>query len=101
MESMEKVGVWFGEVEVSAGADDSAILAQLPEGAYPDPKPACATCPAKDWYVTKKGLRCYCHELHYVSWVSNDDPVLACEARERLIHEAQPAAIEPPIDYGG
>jgi hypothetical protein len=101
MESKEKVELWFGEVEVSVGAEDSAILAQLPAGAYPNPKPSCATCPAKDWYLTRKGLRCYCHERHYVSWVSNEDPVLGCDARERLIQEARLAAVEPPIDYGG
>ncbi|MDH7972991.1 hypothetical protein QH494_12460 [Sphingomonas sp. AR_OL41] len=101
MESKEMVEGWFGAVEQLAGADDSVVLAQLPKGAYPDPKPSCATCPAKDWYLTKKGLRCYCQEHRYVSWVSNDDPVLVCDARERLIRDAQSDEIEPPIDYGG
>ncbi|KQN01204.1 hypothetical protein [Sphingomonas sp. Leaf25] len=87
MSSTEQVKTWFGSVERCMGKDDSSVLAQLPVGIYPNPEPACATCPAKDWYLTRKGLRCYCSEKNVVAWVSNDDPVIACDARERLIKE--------------
>lgn len=88
MSSTEEAPVWFGKVERLMGEDDSAVLAQLPVGVYPDPEPACATCPAKDWYLTRKALRCFCTEHRFVSWVSNEDPVMACDARDRLIAEA-------------
>lgn len=92
MNFKESVEAWFGPIERRMGEDDSAVLARLPKSEYPDPEPACATCPAKDWYLTKKALRCYCNEHRYISWVSNDDPVLVCDARERLIEEADAAA---------
>jgi hypothetical protein len=82
----------FGEIQQLIGKDDSVVLAQLSDEHRPDPWPACATCPARDWYLTVKGLRCYCNEHRYVSWVSNDNPVLMCEARERLIEEDAVAA---------
>lgn len=78
---------WFGEIRQLIGKDDSVVLAQLPLEHRPDPRPACATCPARDWYLTAKGVRCYCKEHRFVSWVSNENPVLICEARERLIEE--------------
>jgi hypothetical protein len=89
MKLTEKVTVPFGIVERLAGDDHSAVLAQLPTSVYPDPEPACATCPAADWYLTAKHLRCFCKEHRVIAWVSDDDPVLACDARERLIEEAE------------
>lgn len=89
MAPTEQAPVWFGAVARQMGDDDSAVLKQLPDGIYPDPEPACATCPAKDWYLTAKALRCYCTVHGIISWVSNDDPVMACDARERLIEEAE------------
>jgi hypothetical protein len=83
----EEVETWFGKVRRLIGKGDSSVLARLPAGIYPDPEPGCATCPAKDWYLTRNGLRCYCSEKNVVAWVSNDDPVMACDARERLIEE--------------
>lgn len=94
MNSNEFVEVWFGAIERRMGEDDSVVLARLPKTVYPDPEPACASCSAKDWYLTKKGLRCFCNEHRFISWVSNDDPVLICDARERLIEEADAAAVE-------
>lgn len=84
----ESVEAWFGPIERRMGEDDSVVLSRLPKNEYPDPDPACATCPAKDWYLTKKALRCFCKEHQFISWVSNEDPVLVCDARERLIKEA-------------
>ncbi len=81
----EEVQLWFGTVTRLVGRRDSPVLAQLPVNVYPDPEPACASCPAKDWYLTRKGLRCFCGEKNVVAWVSNGDPVLVCDARERLI----------------
>ena len=92
MKDNESVTAWFGSIERRIGEADSIILARLPRSEYPDPKPACATCPAKDWYLTKKALRCFCREHRFVSWVSNEDPVLVCDARERLIEESDAAA---------
>jgi hypothetical protein len=83
----EEVQLWFGPVTRLVGRGDSAVLAQLPVGVYPDPEPGCASCPAKDWYLTRKGLRCFCTSKNVIAWVSNDDPVLVCDARERLIVE--------------
>lgn len=88
MASTEQVPVWFGSVTRLIGADDSAVLAQLPTGVYPNPEPACATCPAKDSYLTSKELRCYCSARSVISWVSNEAPVMACDVRERLIKDA-------------
>ncbi|WP_375392887.1 hypothetical protein [uncultured Sphingomonas sp.] len=88
MASTEQVPVWFGSVKRLLGEDDSKLLAQLPKGIYPDPEPACATCPGKDWYLTAKELRCYCTPRAIVSWVSNEAPVMACDTRERLIENA-------------
>jgi len=88
----EQAPVWFGSVKRLMGEDDSNVLAQLPKDIYPDAEPACATCPAKDWYLTAKELRCYCKERGVISWVSNDAPVMACDARERLIADAQASA---------
>jgi hypothetical protein len=88
MASIEQAPVWFGSVKRLMGDDDSSVLAQLPESIYPNPEPACATCPAKDWYLTARELRCYCKEHGVISWVSNDAPIMACDARERLIGEA-------------
>lgn len=88
MEVTEQIPVWFGAVERLMGDNDSVVLAQLPNGVYPDPEPACATCPGKDWYVTAKELRCYCNPRGVVSWVSNEGPVMACDTRERLIKGA-------------
>ena len=85
--STEEVQLWFGAASRLVGRHDSPVLAQLPLSVYPDPVPACASCPAKDWYLTAKGLRCFCTEKNVVAWVSNADPVLACDARERLIAE--------------
>jgi len=83
----EQVPVPFGTLTRLVGRHDSAVLGQLPATVYPDPVPACASCPAKDWYLTTKGLRCFCGEKNVVAWVSNADPVLVCDARERLIVE--------------
>lgn len=83
----EEVHLPFGIVHRLVGRHDSPVLAQLSLTVYPDPVPACASCPAKDWYLTAKGLRCFCTEKNVVAWVSNADPVLACDARERLIAE--------------
>ncbi|BCA59479.1 hypothetical protein [Sphingomonas sp. HMP6] len=92
MASTEQVPMWFGSISRIMGADDSTLLAQLPMGIYPDPEPACATCPAKDWYLTAKELRCYCTARGVISWVSNDAPVMACDAREQLIEDAEDRA---------
>lgn len=81
----EEAAVWFGSVNRLMGEDDSGVLAQLSKKEYPDPEPACATCPAKEWYLTRKELRCYCTEHRVISWVSNENSVMACDARERLI----------------
>lgn len=81
----ETIDMWFGPVTRLAGEYNSKVLAQLPSGAYPDPAPACASCPGKDWYLTAKELRCYCTPRGVISWVSNDAPVMACDIRERLI----------------
>lgn len=86
--SSKTAPVWFGSVTQLIGAGDSAVLAQLPVGVYPDPEPACATCPAKDWYLTFKELRCYCTARGFISWVSNEAPVMACDTRERMIEDA-------------
>lgn len=83
----EEVQLWFGTVTRLVGRRDSRVLAQLPVNVYPVPEPGCASCPAKDWYLTRKGLRCFCGEKNVVAWVSNEDPVLVCDARERLIKE--------------
>lgn len=83
----ETVDTRFGAVTRRMGKDDSAVLASLPPSEYPNPEPACATCPAKDWYVTMKTLRCYCKEYRFISWLSNDDPIMMCDPRERLIEE--------------
>lgn len=88
MASTEQAPVWFGSIARLMGEDDSSVLAQLPESVYPNPEPACATCPAKDWYLTARELRCYCKEHGVICWVSNDAPIMACDARERLIREA-------------
>lgn len=92
MASTENISVWFGAVDRLMGEDDSRVLAQLPVDVYPNPEPACATCPAKDWYLTAKELRCYCKERGVISWVSNDAPVMACDTRERLVEDAQARA---------
>ncbi|WP_174291071.1 hypothetical protein [Sphingomonas bacterium] len=92
MASTEQAPVWFGPVSRLMGEDDSRVLAQLPKGIYPDPEPACATCPGKDWYVTAKEVRCYCTPRGVVSWVSNEAPVMACDTRERLIDDAEARA---------
>lgn len=88
----EQAPVWFGSVKRLMGEDDSNVLAQLPKEIYPDPEPACATCPAKDWYLTVKKLLCYCQERGIISWVSNEDPIMVCETRERLIADVQARA---------
>ena len=92
MDTKETVEAWFGPIDRRMGKDDSVVLAGLPKDQYPNPEPACATCPAKDWYVTRKALRCFCKEHQYTSWVSNEDPVLVCDARERMIEEDDAAA---------
>ncbi len=38
--SSKTAPVWFGSVTQLIGAGDSAVLAQLPVGVYPDPEPA-------------------------------------------------------------
>lgn len=88
----ENAAVWFGSVTRLMGEDNSKVLAQLPIGVYPNPEPACATCPAKDWYLTLKDLRCYCMARGVISWVSNEAPIMACDARERLIEDADKRA---------
>lgn len=88
MTPVEHVPTWFGSVKRRTGDNDSHVLTQLPVGVYPDPKPACASCPGKDWYLTAKELRCYCTPRGIISWVSNDAPVMACDTRERLIADA-------------
>lgn len=88
MNDKESIKLWFGPIERSMGENDSVILAGLPQSEYPNPEPACATCPAKDWYLTAKSLRCFCNQHRFVCWVSNVDPVMVCDARERLIEEA-------------
>ncbi len=85
----ETVDMWFGSVTRLAGEYDSEVLTQLPYGVYPDPPPACASCPGKDWYLTAKELRCYCSARGIISWVSNDAPVMICDARERLIADLE------------
>ena len=92
MKLTEKVAAPFGTASRLAGRDDSPVLAQLSSPHYPDPEPACATCPGADWFLTAKHLRCFCKEHRVISWVSNDDPVLVCDARERLIEEADAEA---------
>ncbi|MGY2735040.1 hypothetical protein [Sphingomonas sp. UYP23] len=87
MTPSEQVPMWFGPVTRLVGEDESKVLAQLPVGIYPDPEPACATCPASDWYLTMKELRCYCTARGNISWVSNDAPVMACDTREQLIQD--------------
>ena len=87
----EKTTVWFGEVARTMGEDASAVLAQLPDGIYPEPEPACATCPVADWYLTKKALRCFCAEHRFIAWVSNEDPVIVCDARERRLRDGEAA----------
>lgn len=89
MKSSETATVWFGTVKRTIGKSDSSILKQLPKSMFPNPEPACATCPAKDWYLTLKQLRCYCTHHRFVSWVSNTDPVMVCDAREQMINEGE------------
>lgn len=89
MKLTEQVTVSFGTVSRLTGEDDSPVLSQLPNDIYPNPEPGCATCPGADWYLTAKHLRCFCKEHRVISWVSNDDPVMVCDARERLIEEAE------------
>lgn len=87
MDTEESAPVWFGPVQRSVGKRDSAVLAQLPESQYPKPDPACATCPAKSWYLSAKRLHCWCKEHRFISWTSNEDPVIACDEREKLIED--------------
>lgn len=91
MKHIDKVDSWCGEIQHLPGRRDSPILTQIPPAYYPSPEPACATCPAKDWYLTRNGLRCRCAEKRVISWVSNEDPVLACDTRERLLEEEEAA----------
>jgi hypothetical protein len=95
MTSSEQVPMWFGSVTRLVGDDDSRVLGEMPTGIYPDPEPACATCPAKDWYVTAKELRCYCSARGVISWVSNDAPVMLCDTRDKLIEDAEQRARAP------
>ena len=78
----------------------SWVLGLLSQEDYPDPRPACASCPAAVWYLTVKGLRCLCDQHHFISWVSNREPVLACDTRERLSYENAVPDDDAPIDYG-
>lgn len=98
MPMIEKVTTALGEVERFKGKHTSPVLAQLPGYAYPNPRPGCATCPAADWWITVKHLRCWCTERGFVSWVSNEDPVMVCDPREELILEEEKAA---RADKGG
>ncbi|PCG13081.1 hypothetical protein [Sphingomonas adhaesiva] len=84
---IEDVELWFGPANRLVGRKDSAALAQVPHDVYPNPVPACAACPAMDWYLTRKSLRCFCTAKNVIAWVSDEDPVLVCDTRERLIEE--------------
>lgn len=87
MSSEEKINTPFGSITRSIGKSRISVLLQLPAESYPDPEPCCALCPAASWYLTLRGLHCWCAERSYVSWVSDHDPVLACDDCERLIME--------------
>lgn len=89
MVDKEQIPTPFGAMTRFVGKGESRLLMQLPGGHYPDPEPACALCPAASWYVTRKRLHCWCAERSYVSWVSNDDPVLVCDDCERLIMDEE------------
>jgi hypothetical protein len=87
MADKEPIKTPFGAMSRSVGTGGSGTLMQLPGEHYPNPEPACALCPAASWYVTRKSLRCWCAERSYVSWLSDDDPVLVCDDCERLVME--------------
>ena len=67
--------------------DNMSLVMQVDDTHYPDPEPACIHCPAASWYVTTRGLHCWCSERSYVSWVSNNDVVLVCDDCERLLRD--------------
>lgn len=87
MSSEEEINTPFGRMTRSIGKSRISLLLQLPAASYPNPEPCCALCPAASWYVTLTGLRCWCSERSYISWVSDHDPVLACDDCERFILE--------------
>lgn len=91
MSSKEKINTPFGSMNRSIGKSRNSVLLQLPAESYPNPEPCCALCPAASWYVTRRDLRCWCAERSYVSWVSDHDPVLACDDCERLLKEEEDA----------
>lgn len=63
----------------------SPTLSRLAPSLRPDPYPACADCPASDWYATLSALRCFCSAYRKISWQKDDAPVMACDARETAI----------------
>ncbi len=89
MADKEPVETPFGVMARSVGKSESKVLQQVPGEHYPNPEPACALCPAASWYLTRRSLRCWCAERSYVSWLSDDDPVLVCDDCERLVMEEE------------
>ena len=63
----------------------SPTLARLPETSRPLPLPACASCPASDWYTTTKGLACFCMRFGRTVWSKTTPPLTACDGREKAL----------------
>ena len=74
----------------------SPTLAALDAKHWPDPSPACETCPASLWWATAEQLKCFCTRMHVIVWDQVEAPVLRCDGRELALiavalAQAQPA----------
>jgi hypothetical protein len=70
----------------------SPTLARLPAESWPNPLPACASCPASGWYVTTSGLACYCTSYGRTVWSKVSPTVTACDGREKALARLRSAA---------
>jgi len=62
----------------------SPILQQLAPGSWPQPSPACETCPASVWFASKQVLKCFCTRMHVIVWdnTNKEPPIMMCDGRE-------------------
>jgi hypothetical protein len=70
----------------------SPTLARLPQASRPMPLPACASCPAAGWYMTTRGLACFCTSYGRTVWNTLVPQVTACDGREKVLAAL---AVEP------
>lgn len=65
----------------------SPLFKQWPKEHWPQPIPACATCPASMWRVTNSRIDCLCRSAHKISWDGRQEPTLFCDGRESAIEK--------------